>query len=122
MKWLTRLLVLFLSLNSYAGKDISMQVNKNQPSFVVSLDANPTTGFQWSVQQFDQSFLTLSQSKYQKSQTHLIGAGGKMQFTFTLNKGKSYPDNTKITFQYARAWEKEGGMVKTVTIHFIDKD
>jgi len=107
------------SVLAYASDHLSLNVNIGEPGFIVTLDANPTTGYQWSVIQFDKALLTLSASNYQKPQNTLIGAGGQMHFTFKLNKGKNYPDSTKIFFKYSRSWEPGSGTEKTVTVNFI---
>ena len=102
-----------------AGDDLTINVNASQSSFVVQLAANPTTGYQWKVVKFDKNLLSLLSSHYQKPQTNLIGAGGKMFFTFTLNNGKSYPEKTNIVFKYARSWEPDSSTVKNVTVNFV---
>lgn len=107
------------SMMVQAEEPLSIHVNAAQKNFVISLAANATTGYQWSVVQFDKSILTLSSSVYQTPQTKLIGAGGQMLFTFALNKGRSYPRMMHLTFKYARSWEKEGsGSVQQVTVYF----
>jgi inhibitor of cysteine peptidase len=111
--------LLAFSVSAFADDDLVIKVNKKQPSFVVSLAANPTTGYQWSVEQFDKSLFTLTSSNYQRPQTNLIGAGGTMLFTFTLKQGKIYPNQTKMTFKYARSWEPDSASVKNVTINFF---
>ena len=111
-----------LSALAHASEPLSINVDKRQSSFVINLPANPTTGYQWSVVQFDKDLLTLSSSAYQKPDNHLIGAGGHMLYTFTLNSGKNYPDFTKFVFKYARPWEKQDtGSVQKVTVHFVEK-
>lgn len=120
MKMLLSWLLMGFSVLSYANNDVVMKVSSKDPSFVVSLAANPTTGYQWSVVKFDKNLLTLSNSIYEKPQTNLIGAGGKMLFIFNLNKGKTYPAYTKMVFKYARSWEPDSGTIKKVTINFVE--
>lgn len=96
-----------------------MQVNVNNPNFVVTLPSNPTTGFQWQVVNFDKNLLILSNSTYENPKTKLIGAGGQMHFTFALQKGKSYPESTVIVLKYARPWEPETATVKKIKVNFV---
>ncbi len=119
MKIFLGCILLGLSMIANAEDTLSMTVNPDEGRFVVKLAANPTTGFQWSVVKYDKNLLTLSSSEYQKPQTHLIGAGGQMVFTFTLNKGKSYPDKTNLVFKYARSWEPNTATIKNVTVNFV---
>jgi inhibitor of cysteine peptidase len=121
MKLLTGLAMMMFAVLAHADDPMSMNVSKDQSSFVVNLAANATTGFQWSVVEFDKDLLTLSSSVYQRPDTKLIGAGGRMLFTFSLNKGKTYPKTTDLSFKYARPWEKEDtGTVQKVTVNFIE--
>lgn len=103
-----------------AAEDLSMDVMNNQTSFEVNLAANPTTGFQWTVKNYDKNLLTLSGSKYKRPQTKLIGAGGEMVFSFTVNKEKTVPKSTKILFKYARSWETDTGKEQTVIVNFVN--
>ncbi|HAT1797296.1 TPA: protease inhibitor I42 family protein [Legionella pneumophila] len=120
MKKLLSGLLMGFSILACANNDVVINVSSKDPSFIVSLAANPTTGYQWSVVKFDKNLLTLSNSIYEKPKTNLIGAGGKMLFIFNLNKGKTYPAQTKMVFKYARSWEPESGTIKNVTINFAN--
>jgi inhibitor of cysteine peptidase len=121
MKIWYALLLFSLSMSAAASDDLSMTVNTHtsKKQFVVSLAANPTTGYQWTLVQFDKNILTLSSSYYQKTQTYRIGSGGQMLFTFALRRGKNYPAKTDIVFKYARPWEQKEGGLKKVKIRFV---
>lgn len=119
MKIILGFLFLVFSMMGYADNTMTMNVNVNEPSFVITLPANPTTGFQWSVVRFDKDLLTLRSSSYEKPKTNLIGAGGQMNFIFGLQKKKSYPDNTLIVLKYARSWEPNTATLKSVQVNFI---
>lgn len=106
------------SLIANAGTNLELNVDATESSFVVSLAANPTTGYTWSVLEFDKNLLTLTSSQYQKAKNKLIGAGGQMLFTFSLNKGKTYPQRTNMTFKYARSWEPNSATLQKITVNF----
>lgn len=93
-------------------------LNVNQSHFVITLPSNPSTGYQWKVTQFDNSFLTLVSSNYVAPRANFIGGEGQMLFTFRLIPGKPYPDTTKIFLSYQRPWKPQTATLKTVTIHF----
>lgn len=101
------------------GSDELMNVNSNDPDFTISLPANPTTGFQWSVIDYDKALLNLTHSQFVKPNSKLIGAGGVMKFTFDLNSGVTYPVFTEITLKYARPWEAKSATIKHVRINFM---
>lgn len=101
-----------------AADSLSINVDAQKSQFEVSLPANPTTGYQWTVQDYDRSFLKLLASQYKGPETKLIGAGGQMIFRFLLVKGKIYPKKTKMLFKYARPWDAQSGSFKKVFINF----
>lgn len=119
MKLLLSYLLLAMSLIACANNDQSLNVSIKKSSFVVSLPANPTTGYQWSVVEFDKNLLTLSSSHFENTKTDRIGAGGQMHFIFLLKPSKNYPNNTEIKLNYARPWEKNSGTAKSVTVNFV---
>ncbi len=75
--------------------------------FTIVLEANPTTGYSWQVDN-DEEFVTLESRDYivpepAEGEEPLVGAGGEETFTFNaLQAG-----NTEITFSYAKEWEAE---------------
>ncbi len=103
----------------YAADTLVLTVDPSLPQFVVTLPANPTTGYQWTVKAYDKKILKIVSSHYIAPKTKLIGAGGQMTFTFALNKNQSYPQATQMSFTYARSWEPKSGTEKHVTIQFI---
>ncbi|WP_298625288.1 protease inhibitor I42 family protein [uncultured Legionella sp.] len=120
MKIILGFLLMSITFISHAADTLSMNVNNNVTSFKVTLAANPTTGFQWTAEEYDKDLLTLTDSEYIRPKTKLIGAGGEMMFVFTLNKGKTVPKSTKMLFKYARAWETGTGKEQTVVVNFIN--
>ena len=119
MKALLGGMLFFCSLCVNASNTVTMTVAPSSPQFVVTLPANPTTGYQWVVTTYDKKALKLTKSIYMPPQTKLMGAGGQMTFTFAPIKGKAYPSSTQMTFTYARPWEhNKSGTVKQITVNF----
>ncbi len=79
------------AINSTVGK-----------SFNVTLESNPSTGYQWQVTGIgDASIVKFIKSTYVPPQSGLIGAPGKQILTFqALKQG-----NTTINLNYFRPWE-----------------
>ncbi|MBI5715498.1 MAG: protease inhibitor I42 family protein, partial [Chloroflexi bacterium] len=79
------------------GKAIALKISE---SFVIALASNPTTGFQWAVDPYDENLLAA-----EKSYTGLgvvVGSGGMEMFCFTaLNSG-----STPLVMNYHRPFEK----------------
>lgn len=86
---------------TFSGKEIEVAVGD---SFVVSLDSNPTTGFEWALaENSDEDVLQKVDSEFEAAKTDLIGAGGKELWTFkALKEGTS-----TISMEYRRSWEEE---------------
>jgi inhibitor of cysteine peptidase len=118
MKIMLGVLLLLWSLCLQASDTLTVNVDKKSSEFVVTLPANPTTGFQWTVKKYDQALLHLKSQHFVAPQTRLIGAGGHVCFTFERMKGQSYPDTTKMTFDYARSWVSRDRTRQHVVIHF----
>ncbi len=107
---------------TYANDNLTLDVNVSSPNFEVTLPANPTTGFQWSVVHYNTKLLTLSNSSYERPKTKLIGASGQMHFIFTLQKGKNYPASTDILFKYERSWEPSSATMRNIKVNFVKTD
>lgn len=119
MKTVLGCLFFSVSMMTYANDNLTLDVSPNSSSFEVTLPANPTTGFQWSIVHYDEKLLTLSHSSYENPKTKLIGSGGQMHFIFTVQKRKSYPEHTNILFKYERSWDPSGTSMKNVTVNFV---
>ncbi|MBU2609139.1 MAG: protease inhibitor I42 family protein [Chloroflexi bacterium] len=84
------------------GQTISTEIGEE---FVVALDANPTTGYNWE-ESYDETALKLVEKTFELGESDkkgLIGAGGIENFRFkAIGKG-----TTEITLVYKRLWEQE---------------
>jgi predicted secreted protein len=85
--------------SSYAAEHEIRAVLK-QPFRIVLTASIGSTGYSWSAR-FDEGFLKLEKSWYEKPESKLVGAPGKQVFVFVpLKQG-----NTKIEMQLKRPWE-----------------
>lgn len=80
--------------------------------FVITLDANATTGYEWQLAApTDNNLISLVCSEYVPYKTGLVGSGGKSIWIFkALKAGKA-----QVSFKYIRVWEKNTPPVKEVT-------
>ena len=123
MKFFIAIMCWVFGFNSFAADVITLEVDKKSQVFVVSLPANPTTGFEWTLINYDKKLLHPLMKHYSSKKTKLIGSGGDMTFSFGLNKGKTYPATTKLVFCYERSWEKSSnGSCLSVIISFLALD
>lgn len=119
------LLGLFVVSNVCASKVSVVSVAANLKTFTISLPANPTTGYTWSVKSYDTKLLKLVKKKYRSKQTQsksrLIGAGGFMDFDFVCVSSMPKSKEIFVSFLYARPWEKEKGELTKVKVVFTKK-
>lgn len=81
----------------------TISIGTNQ-EFIIALDSNPTTGYNWE-ESYDDSILSLIEKKYDPGEKApgLTGAGGTQYFRFkAIKEGK-----TQIIVTYKRPWETE---------------
>jgi inhibitor of cysteine peptidase len=110
-----------LSIPTYTTDNLNIQVTSNQPQFIIKLSSNPTTGYSWSLRQYDGQMLTPVRHQYQAGQSGLIGAGGNEYWQFRVNPAAfTVSQQSEIQFVYARPWEK-GKSVKQVTFQVTTK-
>jgi len=100
--------VLFFAVRNTENSNV-IETNIGK-SFAITLDSNPTTGYQWQIaRQLDTGLLELVDSQYISSKTDLVGAPGKEEWSFkAIRAGKAI-----ISFDYVRPWEKNELPAKT---------
>ncbi|TAK30615.1 MAG: hypothetical protein EPO21_18895 [Chloroflexota bacterium] len=91
------------------GQTIDLQVGQE---LVISLEANPSTGFAWEVEEVDSSILTQTGDITFEPESDLIGAPGLATIGFeAVAEGQS-----PLTLVYRRPWETDIPPVKTFSI------
>ena len=103
---------MFISTWAYA-KPMFFYIPNNQALFYFQLDANPSTGYQWKIKDYDHQILRFIKSEYIRSASQRIGSGGKMRFYFKSLNSKT---NTIIHLEYGRPWEKDIAFSRVVHI------
>lgn len=89
-----------ISANTVVDQDMEPIQARVNEEFVITLPANPTTGYGWNVD-YDYDLLNLSRSEYVASPTRALGASGTSVYTFE----PLLPGKTTIYFVYKRSWE-----------------
>jgi inhibitor of cysteine peptidase len=75
---------------------------KKDYEFTITLESNPTTGYQW-IPTFNPEIINLVSHSFQPSSSRLMGAPGTEVFTFkAINHGTG-----SLKMVYKRSWEKE---------------
>ena len=100
------------------NSDISIEIGG---TFGISLESNPTTGYEWDVTECDYSVLELVNTGYEQAETQsppLPGAGGLQNWTFEgLKDGK-----TTLKLVYWRSWEGEESIIDEYLLHITVGD
>lgn len=103
--------VLTLGLTACGSNKVEINADANGQTIelaagqklVLSLETNPTTGFDWEVSEIDEAVIKQSGDSEYKSESDLIGAGGVRTFTFeAVTAGTS-----TLKLIYHRSWEKD---------------
>lgn len=118
MKTIFGAVLLIFSTIVFSAENMTINVDKNSKVFMVSLSANPSTGFEWTVYDYDKNILKLKDMSFKASQTSRVGAPGIMNFTFEIINTNNLPKHSEIFFNYSRAWEKNTSELQKVTINF----
>jgi inhibitor of cysteine peptidase len=103
-------LVSVASPKVYELNDTTIHVTSVAPVFIIKLKSNPTTGYTWSLHDYDKTLLSLVKHQYLAPTSGLIGASGYDQWTFKMNKvAFTQPQRTSLKLTYARPWDKSDG-------------
>jgi inhibitor of cysteine peptidase len=103
-------LALLIGGCSPAGREVSVDVNNNGSTvqlnegdiLVVTLESNPTTGYDWHIAEIDPALLSQQGEAEFKPQSELMGAGGIETFRFkALAAGEG-----ELRLTYNRIWEE----------------
>jgi len=100
------------------NSDISIEIGE---TFDISLESNPTTGYDWDVKECDYSVLELVNTDYVTAENQtppLEGAGGLQNWTFRgLKDGE-----TVLKLVYQRSWGGEDSAVDEYLLHITVGD
>ena len=124
---ITMVLCLFLTLQVFANvKPLPaavifsdpIVVVKAKPEFTIILQANPTTGYSWSLKNYDAHVLVPVERKVVPPvNKKLMGAPGYEEWTFKVKSdGFVVPQTTTIVLIYSRPWEETGAQASSFKV------
>lgn len=92
--------------NVYGEDKTNIAVTPDQPTFVIKLKSNPTTGYSWFLREYDNTLVTPVKHDFIPPGKALIGAPGYEVWTFKAKPAAfSVPQITNIRMIYARPWQ-----------------
>ena len=95
------------------GSSIELRVGQ---TLVLTLESNPTTGYEWSYNgQSDSNITQQGEAVFAANHAEKgwVGGGGVERWTFLAIK----PGSETLNFEYKRPWEKDIEPVRTVFFH-----
>lgn len=97
----------------------TIQVNKSEPAFVLTLDSNPTTGYSWFLGRYDSERIEPIKKNYEISHPKRAGSGGQEHWFFKL-KSDTFVVPTILTIEmiYVRPWALHD-IAKTKTFKIV---
>lgn len=100
------------------GDDNGGQIELNKGDvLIISLDANPSTGYAWEKAGGDEAVLAQKGDPEYKAGSPALGASG----TQTLRFDAARAGETTLKLVYHRAWEKGVEPIETFTLHVVVK-
>jgi inhibitor of cysteine peptidase len=93
----------------YGEDDAAIEVASGD-DFVIELESNQTTGYQWTATSSDEAVVSEQSSEYVQPKTDRLGAPGKQRFVFSPATAGS----VTLTLQYSRSFE-DGADAREVT-------
>jgi predicted secreted protein len=113
-------------LNAITDAQKPIVLHQPNKTFQISLKSNPTTGYIWVLDQFDEQSIKPIQHIYHAPELNnsqgktVVGAPGQEVWSFTLNKSAMrVPRLMKITFCMMRPWTINCDIKKTFTVIYI---
>ncbi len=93
----------------YTEDKTAIRVAANEPSFIIKLKSNPTTGYSWFLRSYDVNYMQPVKHGFEgPSDKKLLGAPGYELWTFKVKPSAFVvPVQTTIRFVYARPWETD---------------
>jgi inhibitor of cysteine peptidase len=85
---------------------------KKGQTLTISIDGNPTTGYNWEIETVDQNILQSAGDPDYKSDSMLVGSGGTFKFKFTAIN----PGTATLKLKYWRSFEPENPPVETFEV------
>ena len=91
----------------YSDSNLSILATVNQPVFTIKLKSNPTTGYSWSLKNYDAKVIQSIKHVYQAPNHGLIGQSGFELWTFRVKPAgfNQAEKTTTISMIYARPWQ-----------------
>ncbi|MDX2345716.1 MAG: protease inhibitor I42 family protein [Legionella sp.] len=114
-------LILFVCVSTnmaLASKKVQVVRSATCAFFDVKLSANPTTGFQWTLQSYDKTHFNVVKNEYIAPTSRLMGASGEHVFYFEQKENTACPESTVLCFRHARPWLPESAKCTEVTVYF----
>ncbi len=97
---------------SDSGSTLELEVGD---TFIVTLTGNPSTGFAWLVEDYDDTVVLMTDEGYTDNAANdRVGAGGEFAFEFEATR----PGEADLELHYRRSWE-DAPAERVFTLHLV---
>jgi inhibitor of cysteine peptidase len=105
----------------YANPNQLVVVTPVQREVTIGLPANPSTGYQWMLRNYDSTLMATPSGEYLPGRIDKMGSPGVSVWRFKFKKQafKSL-HKTAVVLVYKRPWEKSA--IKKQVIHFVIRE
>lgn len=94
-----------------SGSTLEVEVGD---TFTVNLHGNPSTGFTWLVEDYDETMVFMADQSYTENSSSRVGAGGEFTFEFEATRVGA----TDLELRYRRSWEEKPAE-RVFTLHLV---
>lgn len=112
-------LILLFSLwlsSALANEVMTVTVTPSSPTAIISLPANPSTGYQWQVNDYNSQLMYPPTSRY-VFEKKIPGASGYTIWQFKFKKSAFIKSQiTSVYLEYKRPWENTPGKKQIIRI------
>jgi len=91
-----------------SGRAVDLRVGDR---LVLQLEENPTTGYRWALEPFDQEVMSLDDVEYTPAREGGLGGGGQRAWTFSTRK----PGTAALQLKLWRPWEGDASVTARFT-------
>jgi inhibitor of cysteine peptidase len=111
-------LLTMLAFSAFGGSE-TLLIQPGQGEVVLSIPANPSTGYIWKLKKYDEFHFNLVGQGFLKPGKGLVGQGGQAQFIFKIIK--PFNDVQRVKFELVAPWDKEPVQTKTFLISVMEE-
>lgn len=106
----------------YTDSSKPITISKAEDTFVISLKANPTTGYIWFLKNANNGWIKIKSHQYKAPKDSKVGAPGTDVWTFKVDDNAfDAPQIAELVFIYTKPWDLKTQTQKVFTVLTTDQ-